>query len=95
MQRTIEELKQKALPILTAAGVTRSAVFGSFARGESGATSDIDILIELGKEKSLLDFVELKLRLEEVLKQKVDLVEYHTLKLRLKERILDEQISIL
>ncbi|MBI4094385.1 MAG: nucleotidyltransferase family protein [Candidatus Liptonbacteria bacterium] len=95
MQATIEELKQKALPILRAAGVTRSAVFGSFARGESGAASDIDILIEVGKEKSLLDLVELKLQLEEALKQKVDLVEYHTLKPRLRERILGEQMPIL
>ena len=59
------------------------------------ADSDIDILVEIGKDISLLDFVGLKLELEEVLENKVDLVEYKTIKPLLKERILKEQVMIL
>lgn len=63
--------------------------------GKMKADSDIDILVEIGKDISLLDFVGLKLELEEALKNKVDLVEYKTIKPLLKERILKEQVMIL
>jgi len=57
--------------------------------------SDIDILVELPKEKSLLDFVALKLELEETLGRKVDLVEYSTIHPLLKERVFREQVPVL
>ena len=56
---------------------------------------DIDILVEVGSDMSLLDFVGLKLEVEEALGRKVDLVEYSTIKPLLKERILNEQVVIL
>ena len=59
------------------------------------ADSDIDILVEISKDISLLDFVGLKLEIEEALGRKVDLVEYKTIKPLLKERILQEQVTIL
>lgn len=57
--------------------------------------SDIDILVEINRDISLLDLVGLKLEIEEALKNKVDLVEYNTIKPLLKERILKEEIRIL
>jgi predicted nucleotidyltransferase len=44
---------------------------------------------------SLLDFIGIKIELEEVLKMRVDLVEYDTIKPIIKERILSEQVVIL
>jgi len=58
-------------------------------------SSDIDILVEIDRDISLLDFVALKLELEEVLGKRVDLVEFDMIKPRLKERILREQVVIL
>jgi hypothetical protein len=58
-------------------------------------SSDIDILVDVDENISLLDFVGIKLDLEEVLGRKVDLVEYGTIKPRLRERILKEQLVVL
>ena len=91
----IDHIKQVALPVLKEAGVTKSALFGSYVRGDNHEDSDIDILVELPREKSLFDFIGLKLRLEEALKKKVDLVEYETVKPLLKQYILAEQVQIL
>lgn len=91
----LDEIKRKALPILKEAGVTRSAIFGSYVRGEAKGDSDIDILVDLPRGKSLFDFVDLQLKLEEALGRKVDLVEYQALKPRLKPYILSEQVQIL
>jgi hypothetical protein len=57
--------------------------------------SDVDILVEIEKDISLLDFVGLKLELEEALNRKVDLVEYSTIKPLLRESILGQQEIIL
>ena len=95
MKTHIEEIKRKALPILQRYGVKRVGLFGSYVRGEMGEDSDIDILVEIEKDISLLDFVGLKLEIEEALERKVDLVEYSTIKPLLRERILSEQEVIL
>ncbi len=91
----IEEIKRKALPILQGYGVRRVGLFGSCVRGEMTSDSDIDMLVEIGRDISLLDFVGLKLELEDALNRKVDLVEYSTIKPLLRESILTGQEIIL
>ncbi len=92
---TIEEIKGKVIPILERYGVKKAAIFGSVVRGESKTSSDVDILVEIKSNMSLLDFIGIKIELEEVLKMRVDLVEYDTIKPIIKERILAEQVVIL
>jgi Predicted nucleotidyltransferases len=95
MQMYIEEVKQKINPILQRYGVKRAGLFGSCVRGEMSEDSDIDILVEIDKNISLLDFVGIKLEIEETLGKRIDLVEYHTIKPLLKDRILKEEVAIL
>jgi len=95
---TNKELKivsKKIVPILKRYGVTKAGIFGSFARGESGKKSDIDILIDVKKDLSLLDLIKIKMELEKTLKRKVDLVEYNTIKSLIKKQILNEEIRII
>ncbi|MBI2560451.1 MAG: nucleotidyltransferase family protein [Planctomycetes bacterium] len=93
---TIEEIKDKILPILKKYGIKRAGLFGSFVRGEAREDSDIDILVEIENDNiSLLDFVGIQLELEEVLERKVDLGEYSTIKPMIKEQILREEVVVL
>ena len=65
-------------------------------RGEAREDSDIDILVEIGRDDiSLLDFVGIKLEMEEAIGRKVDLVEYSAIKPLIKKQILSEEVSIL
>lgn len=95
MSPIVERISQTARPILERYGVRKAALFGSAARGQMTEHSDIDILVQIDADISLLDFVGLKIELEEALGRRVDLVEFETIKPRLKERILGEQESIL
>lgn len=71
---TIEEVKQKAYPILKQYGVTYAAVFGSIARGEDCPESDVDILVRLGRPTGMIGYMQLVESLEDGLRKKVDLV---------------------
>jgi predicted nucleotidyltransferase len=92
---SIQEIKEKITPILQQYGITKAAIFGSLAKGEAKTSSDIDILVEIKSDMSLLDFVGMKLELEEAINRKVDLVEYETIKPLIREKILSEQVAIL
>ena len=95
MTDQIEEVKDEIIKVLKKHGVKRGGLFGSIVRGEMKEDSDIDILVEIEENISLLDFVGIKLELEEGLGRKVDLVEYCTIKPSIIERILKEQVVIL
>jgi len=90
----LKEIKEKAKPILDRHNVSEAAIFGSYARGTQEGASDIDILVRIDEEMSLLDFVGLKQKLEDTLGHGVDLVEYSEIKPRLKKHILRDQIEI-
>ena len=88
---TTQSIKKEVTSILKRRGVIKAALFGSVARGESKRNSDIDMLIKIKKNKSLLDIVRLKLELEEKLGRKVDLVEYSAIRPFFRDIILSEQ----
>lgn len=76
-------------------GVQRLALFGSFARGESDARSDLDLLVEFDdRPLTLLQFVALEDELGDLLGVKVDLVERRALKPHIGRRILEEVIPL-
>lgn len=93
--KEIEKIREKILPLLKKNKVSKAGIFGSYARGEQNKKSDVDILVKIGENLSLLDFVGLKLKLEEILGKKIDLVEYSTIKTRIRSQILNEEIRII
>ena len=95
MNLNIEQIRKKILPILRQYGVSKAALFGSSARNQMHPDSDVDILVQIDKDINLLDFVGLKIDLEEELNRNVDVVEYDTIKPLLRESILKEQKVIL
>jgi predicted nucleotidyltransferase len=69
-----KELFEKIYSFLEKEGATKIAVFGSYARGEEMPGSDIDILVEFSKTKSLLTLVRIERELSYILGVKVDLL---------------------
>jgi uncharacterized protein len=74
--------------------VTAVGVFGSMARGEATPESDIDLIVEFGERKSLLDLVKLERELSTTLGRKVDLLTKDAISPYLRERILGEVQTI-
>lgn len=91
----VEEIKQKAMPILVKEGVIRAALFGSIIRGEAKDDSDIDILVDLPRGKTLFDLAGLKINLEKSLGREVDIITYNSIDPLLKDYILKNQLQII
>lgn len=72
-------------------GVKRLALFGSAARNEASASSDLDFLVEFDR-KSFDNYMDLKFYLEDLFGRPVDLVLADTIKTRLREAILNEAV---
>jgi uncharacterized protein len=88
---TMAELKSRRRQILAIArkhGAGNVRVFGSVARGEADAASDIDLLVDMEAGRSLLDLAGLKLDLEGLLARPVDVGT------KLRERISAEVIPL-
>ena len=87
----IRALIDKSAPELRAAGIAALYLFGSEARGEAGADSDIDLAFDVAPEAndqfSLLDQAGLQLRLQELFGRKVDFFERSAIHRDLRPRI--------
>jgi hypothetical protein len=81
----------KHKPELARMGVRSIGLFGSAARGESDASSDLDFLVEFDR-KSFDAYMDVKEFLEELFGCKADLVIAENLKPRLKPTILGETV---
>lgn len=82
--------QDKIINICRKNDVSMIGIFGSTARGEATASSDIDLQIKLSKPKSLLSIVKLERNLSEAIGQKVDLLTEGAISPYLKQRILRE-----
>ena len=71
---TIEDIKEKTIPIAKKHGISRMSLFGSYARGEATDNSDVDIFVDKGKMNSLLKYYSFVTELEDVLLCHVDVV---------------------
>ena len=68
--------------------VSMVGVFGSTARGEASARSDIDLLVRFSRDKSLLALVALERQLAAAMGRKVDVLTEAALSPYLRDRIL-------
>lgn len=92
-----ELLMQRRSDILAIAeryGAHDVRVFGAVARGEADEASDIDFLVELQPDRSLLDLGGLVTELTDLLGRPVDVVTVRGLKDRIRNRVLAEAVPV-
>lgn len=74
--------------------ISKIGVFGSYARNNERADSDLDILVQFDQRISLFELIDLELQLSEALGIKVDLVTENSLSKHIKPFIESELVSI-
>ena len=94
---TIDFLHEKREDVLEVAerhGVTSIRIFGSVARGDESAESDIDLLITTGPKVSPWFPAGLILDLEQLLGRHIDIVTESGLNPLLRDQVLTEAVAL-
>lgn len=86
--------RDEILRIASIHGAYNVRVFGSVARGDAGPNSDIDLLVNLQPDRSLLDHVGLIQDLEAMMGRKIDVVTEEALHWYIRERVIREAIKL-
>jgi predicted nucleotidyltransferase len=95
VKELLQDKRDEILAIAEKHGAYNVRVFGSVARGEATAESDVDFLIDYDLKRISPWFpAGLMLDLEKLLDRKVDVVSENSLHYFLKDRILQEAISL-
>ena|ERR1700679_1409840 len=76
-------------------GVAHASVFGSVARGEDKSGSDIDVLVELDRDRpiGMFEYARLKIYIGEILNGASDVVNRRALKPLLRDSILRDAVD--
>jgi len=86
--------REEILGIAAKHGARNVRIFGSVARGQAGAQSDLDVLVDLDPGHSLFDLGGFLMDLQELLGCKVDVVTEKGLRERIRDRVLREAVPI-
>lgn len=91
---SIDDIRAIVAPIAARHGVERVYLFGSYARGEANAHSDIDLRVDKGRLKDMFALGALYSDLEEGLDKALDLLTTGSLDEKFLSRISDEEVLL-
>jgi predicted nucleotidyltransferase len=94
MSSLVQQYRAEILALAVRHGARNVRVFGSLARGEGREDSDLDLLVTLAEDRSLLDLVGLKQDVEDLIHRPVDVVTEQALSPYLRERVLSEAVPL-
>lgn len=86
--------KNEILKIASQHGASNIRIFGSVARGDAEPGSDIDLLVDLERQRTALDLSGLIIELQELLGRRVDVGEASALLEPMRSRVLQEAIPL-
>ncbi|MEW5827868.1 MAG: nucleotidyltransferase family protein [Chloroflexota bacterium] len=93
-QVLLRSKRSQILQIASRYGVEHLRIFGSVARGTDDRQSDIDFLVDLAPDRSLLDLGGFLYEVRSLLGTEVDVVTEKGLRPRIRERVLAEAVDL-
>ena len=94
ISQLLQEKREEILQLAAKHGAYNVRVFGSVARGEAGADSDVDFLVDMGPGRTLFDLAGLLVELQDLLGCGVDIVEPEGLHQYIKDRVMREAVAL-
>jgi predicted nucleotidyltransferase/DNA-binding XRE family transcriptional regulator len=94
MGRKVRAQRVEIKRLAAKAGVSNLRVFGSVARGQETADSDIDLLVDLSTDTGLFTLLALRGKLERLLEAGVDLVPADSLKDGVRQNALQDTVNL-
>ena len=94
IRQRLDALKPQVLAVATRHGASNLRVYGSIATGHEHTDSDLDLLVDLPEEQSLLGVISLRQDLEDLLGCSVDVTEAETLHPLIRAEILEQALAL-
>jgi predicted nucleotidyltransferase len=91
---TLNEIREKTVPVAEAYGIQSLGVFGSYARNEATDESDVDICVEKGGLRSLIQYFSFVQELEQSLGCHVDVITTEIEDTDFLDRVLKERVLL-
>ena len=90
----LDSKRDEIIRIARSHGAENLRLFGSLAKETSNSKSDIDLLVDIAPDSSLLDMIAAKLEIEDMTGCKVDLVTPASLSPHIRESVLKESVPL-
>ncbi len=90
----VKDKREEILRISASHGAHNVRIFGSVARGEAGADSDVDFLVDMGSEHTPWFPGGLLMDLQDLLGCKVDILTEDALHWYIRDRVLEEAVPL-
>ncbi|KAB8133685.1 nucleotidyltransferase family protein [Gracilibacillus oryzae] len=94
MNDVLQEKREIILNLAAQHGIQNVRVFGSVSRLEDGPLSDLDLLVDFEKGRSLFDLIRFKQEVEDLINTRVDVVTESSIHWSLKEEVLNGAIQL-
>ncbi len=94
IKETLQQKREEILHLAAQHGASNVRIFGSVARGEEREDSDIDFLVDMDSDRTLLDRIGFIQDLEDLLGRKVDVATFTGLREYFRERIMSQVIPL-
>ena len=94
LQSLRQESRQRILDAAARHGASNVRVFGSVARGDAGDRSDLDLLVDLERGRSLMDLGGLLMDLRSELNMPIDVATEPMLRPEIRDRVLSEALPL-
>ena len=94
IRQRLDALKPQVLAVATRHGASNLRIYGSIATGREHPASDLDLLVDLPEDQSLLGMISLRQDLEDLLGCSVDVTEAETLHPLIRAQILEQALPL-
>ena len=94
LRQRLNELRPQLLAVARRHGASNLRIYGSIATGHEHSGSDLDLLVDLPDDQSLLGLISLRQDLEDLLGCSVDVTEAETLHPLIRAQILEQALAL-
>jgi predicted nucleotidyltransferase len=94
IRQRLQDLRLDVLAVARRHGASNLRIYGSIAKGQEHNGSDLDLLVDLAADQTLLELIQLRQELEDLLGCPVDVTEAETLHPLIRSKILGQALPL-
>jgi predicted nucleotidyltransferase len=94
IRQRLQDLRLDVLAVARRHGASNLRIYGSIAKGQEHNGSDLDLLVDLAADQTLLGLIQLRQELEDLLGCPVDVTEAETLHPLIRSKILGQALPL-